>query len=73
MTEDAALAIMKPVSLDYGRSTYGDTGSGEFWFQVVGGMLFLEVGPFPEFRVTRIGGLRRQRPNWKQGSPVGCR
>ena len=34
MTEDAALAIMKPVALDSGRRHLGGTGSGFLYFQV---------------------------------------
>ena len=46
MTEGEALAIMKPVSLNWGRVTYGGTGAGELYFQVsTTQQIRLGVGP----------------------------
>src|SRR6266545_6181906 len=60
MTEDAALAVMKPVALDSGRVTWGGTGSGLLYFQVSPSQQFcLEVGAGPDFKITRVGDLER--------------
>lgn len=71
MSEGEALAIMKPVALDYGRITYGGTGSGELWFQVSPSEQFcLDIGQFPEFKVTRIGKLQ-PKTRWIRDSRGG--
>lgn len=46
MTESQALEILKPVSMDWGRVTYGGTGAGELCFQVSSAQqIRLGVGP----------------------------
>lgn len=62
MTEDAALAIMKPVALDSGRVTFGGSGSGLLCFQVSPSQQFrLVVGAGPEFKIKRVGDLEPMR------------
>jgi hypothetical protein len=34
MTGDEAIAVMKPVSVNWARSSYGGTGSGDLYFQI---------------------------------------
>jgi hypothetical protein len=71
MTEDSALAIMKPVALDSGRVTWGGTGRGVLYFQVSATQQFyLEVGPGPDFKITRVGELEPKR-RWIRDSNGG--
>jgi hypothetical protein len=71
MTEDAALAVMKPVALDSGRVTWGGTGSGLLYFQVSPLQQFcLEIGAGPELKITRVGDLEPKR-KWIQDSRGG--
>jgi hypothetical protein len=58
MTEEKAIAILRPLSLDHGRWTWGGTGSGQLYFRVSPTQqLRLEIGNGPEFLVTAIGAL----------------
>jgi len=62
MTEDAALAVMRPVALDTGRITFGGTGSGLLYFQISPTRQFhVEMGPGPDFKITRIGHVEAKR------------
>jgi len=62
MTEDAELAVIKPVALDSGRVTWGGAGSGLLYFHVSPSQQFcLEVGAGPEFKITRVGDLGPKR------------
>jgi hypothetical protein len=71
MTEDTALAVMKPVALDSGRVTWGGTGRGLLYFQVSPSQQFsLEVGAGPEFKITRVGDLEPKR-KWTRDSRGG--
>jgi len=71
MSEDAVLAIMKPVALDSGRVTFGGTGRGLLYFQVSATQQFcVEVGPGPEFKITRIGDIESKR-RWTRDSRGG--
>ena len=78
MTEGEALAVMKPVSLNWGRAAYGGTGAGKLFFQVSATQqVSLEVEPKletetallpsirsgPEFVVRHIGQLEH-KSNW---------
>jgi hypothetical protein len=72
MTESQALEVMKPVSLDWGRSTSGGTGAGQLLFQISATQqvrievepkvetqiaLFPQISLGPEFVVRHIGQL----------------
>jgi hypothetical protein len=72
MTEEEALKLMKPVALNWGRVTYGETGAGELLFQVsateqlklhlepvasAGSPLSPEFRAAPTFIVYSIGAL----------------
>jgi hypothetical protein len=47
---------MQPVALDSCRVTWGGTGAGRLYFQVSPArQVRLEIGPGPDFTVTRIG------------------
>jgi hypothetical protein len=68
MTEESALAVMKPVALDYVRITYGGTGSGELWFLVSQRQQFcVALGPYPDFKVQQIGHLQ-SKTKWIRDS-----
>jgi hypothetical protein len=63
MTEDAALAILKPVALDWGR--------GLLYFRVSRSQQFcLEISAGPEFKITRVGVLEPKR-KWMRDSNGG--
>jgi hypothetical protein len=71
MTEDAALAVMKPAVVAWGRVTWGGTGRSLLYFQVSTTQEFwLEVGPSPAFKITRIGDLEAKR-KWTRDSRGG--
>ncbi len=62
MTEDEVLAVMKLVTTDSARITYGDAGSGTLYFQVSPTKQFwLEIGAGPAFKITRIGKVEAKR------------
>src|SRR5882672_7589718 len=56
MTEAEVLAVMKPVTTDIARITYGGTGRGLLYFQVSPTKQFwLAVGELPASKIERIG------------------
>ena len=62
MTEDEAVVVMKPVTKDSARITYGGTGRGLLYFQVSATKQFwLEVGAGPDFRIERLGKVEAKR------------
>ena len=66
MKESEAVAIMRPVSLDWGHVYYGGTGAGRLYFQVSSAQqLWLDSGgSFSNWRVTNIGVLE-PKTEWR--------
>ncbi len=67
MNEATVVALMRPVSLEWGRVHYGGTGAGRLYFQISSTQqLWLESGgSLSDWKVTAIG-TQEPKTKWKR-------
>ena len=56
MKDDAAISLLRPTSLDWGRVYWGGSGASRLYFQTSRTQqVWLEVSGAPDFAVTAVG------------------